>query len=173
MEQSILPKSSLRVKLQAERLALSQKQVAAKSKVIIEKLKKLIDWRAIKSVHCFVPRTELNEVDTRSFFEFVWQTYPDIATYTTPKNANLQRLHPDFRQEEAKEMPRFDVIVVPMLGFDQGLQRVGYGGGYYDRFLAQQPQAQKIGVCFEIGRLQKLPVEPHDIALDIVVTEKL
>jgi 5-formyltetrahydrofolate cyclo-ligase len=59
-----------------------------------------------------------------------------------------------------------------MLAFDTSLQRIGYGGGYYDRFLATQPQARKVGVCFELGKVQYVRSEPHDIPLDSIVTER-
>ena len=60
-----------------------------------------------------------------------------------------------------------------MLGFDpKTLHRIGYGGGYYDQFLATQPQAQKIGVCFDHGKTENIPTEPHDIPLDVIVTEE-
>jgi 5-formyltetrahydrofolate cyclo-ligase len=65
----------------------------------------------------------------------------------------------------------FDVVIVPMLGFDNDLQRIGYGGGYYDKFLAGQGGAKKIGVCFTLGLISKVPSEPHDIKLDTIVTE--
>ena len=67
--------------------------------------------------------------------------------------------------------PQFDIVVAPMLGFDNSLHRIGYGGGYYDQFLSSQHKAQKIGLCFEQGRQSNLPVEDHDIALDSIVTE--
>src|SRR5205085_1415379 len=71
-----------------------------------------------------------------------------------------------------QEIPdKYDAIIVPMLGFDKNLHRIGYGGGYYDKFLATQPQAQKIGVCFEVCRVKEIPIEEHDVKLDLIVTE--
>jgi 5-formyltetrahydrofolate cyclo-ligase len=58
-----------------------------------------------------------------------------------------------------------------MLGFDASLHRIGYGGGYYDRFLADQPKAKKIGVCYEVSKVGKIPAEPHDVPLDFIVSE--
>jgi 5-formyltetrahydrofolate cyclo-ligase len=66
---------------------------------------------------------------------------------------------------------KFDIIIVPMLGFDEQLNRLGYGGGFYDRFLANQLQARKIGVCFDACLVNKVPFEPHDITMDLIVTE--
>ena len=61
-----------------------------------------------------------------------------------------------------------DSIVVPGLSFDQDNNRIGYGLGFYDRFLAQLKEKLKIGVCYFEQKAEKLPTLPHDIAVDIV-----
>lgn len=63
-------------------------------------------------------------------------------------------------------------LIMPMLGFDQQGYRLGYGGGYFDRTLAAfKPRPLAIGVAFEILRLDSVHPQPHDIAMDFVVTE--
>ena len=64
-----------------------------------------------------------------------------------------------------------DVIVLPMLGFDRTGGRIGYGAGYYDRFLAQNPDLVKIGVAFGCQEMEHLPVDENDIKMDLIVTE--
>jgi 5-formyltetrahydrofolate cyclo-ligase len=65
-----------------------------------------------------------------------------------------------------------DLMLVPLLGFDSAGYRLGYGGGYFDRTLAAHPVRPKtIGVGFEIGRLPTIHPQPHDIPLDLIVTE--
>lgn len=67
---------------------------------------------------------------------------------------------------------RLDVVIVPGSVFDKRGGRMGYGGGYYDRFLANMaPQATRIGVCFGVQLEDKIPLEPHDELLDFVVSE--
>ena len=64
------------------------------------------------------------------------------------------------------------IIIVPLLGFDAANYRLGYGGGYFDRTLAAlEPRPVAIGAGFETGRLDTVFPRPHDIAMDIVVTE--
>jgi 5-formyltetrahydrofolate cyclo-ligase len=66
-----------------------------------------------------------------------------------------------------------DVLLVPLLGFDKDGYRLGYGGGYFDRTLAAYPARPKtIGVGFEIGRLATIHPQPHDIPMDMIVTER-
>ncbi len=65
-----------------------------------------------------------------------------------------------------------DAAIVPMNGFDAQGYRLGYGGGYFDRTLAAtSPQPLAIGVSFEFARLATIYPQPHDIAMDFVVTE--
>jgi 5,10-methenyltetrahydrofolate synthetase len=65
-----------------------------------------------------------------------------------------------------------DAAIVPMIGFDAEGYRLGYGGGYFDRTLAALlPRPLAIGVAFELGRLQSIHPQPHDIPMDFVVTE--
>jgi len=65
-----------------------------------------------------------------------------------------------------------DVAFVPMNGFDAQGYRLGYGGGYFDRTLAaQSPQPVAVGIAFGFARLPSIFPQPHDIAMDFVVTE--
>lgn len=65
-----------------------------------------------------------------------------------------------------------DVFIVPGVAFTREGQRLGRGGGYYDCTLAQRgPQARTIGVCFDCNVVPTLPMEPHDVRVDYVVTE--
>lgn len=64
------------------------------------------------------------------------------------------------------------VVIVPMVGFDANGHRLGYGGGFYDRTLAGLGQALIVGYALEAQRLAAIPVEPTDIALPVVITER-
>ena len=61
-----------------------------------------------------------------------------------------------------------NILLVPTLGFNQKNFRLGYGGGYYDRTLAQF-NAFTIGLCFEHGRTSQIVEEQHDIPLDLII----
>jgi 5-formyltetrahydrofolate cyclo-ligase len=67
-----------------------------------------------------------------------------------------------------------DTLIVPLVGFDADCNRLGYGGGFYDRTLARlkaHAPTRAIGFAFAAQELPPLPVEPTDIALDAIVTE--
>lgn len=65
-----------------------------------------------------------------------------------------------------------DLLIVPLVGFDRKGYRLGYGGGFYDRTIAAMPERPRtIGVGFELGLLETIYPQPHDIALEMIVTE--
>ncbi|WP_193334684.1 5-formyltetrahydrofolate cyclo-ligase [Devosia beringensis] len=65
-----------------------------------------------------------------------------------------------------------DVVLMPLLGFDSQGTRLGYGGGYYDRTLAQMTKSPTlIGLAFAAQELDAIPREDHDVPLDAVITE--
>jgi len=75
---------------------------------------------------------------------------------------------------EAKVDPAtIDTVIIPGSVFDQSGGRLGYGGGFYDRFLSEAaPQAIRVGVAFEMQLVDRVPMEPHDQYMDILVTEQ-
>ncbi len=64
-----------------------------------------------------------------------------------------------------------DTIILPMLGFDRKGGRIGYGAGYYDRFLEKNPELHKVGIAFACQEVDELPLEENDIRMDAIVTE--
>jgi 5-formyltetrahydrofolate cyclo-ligase len=63
-----------------------------------------------------------------------------------------------------------DVLFVPLVGFTPSLDRLGQGGGHYDRWLEEHPPLLAIGLAWDAQTRETLPTEPHDKALDAVVT---
>ncbi|MEP7239978.1 MAG: 5-formyltetrahydrofolate cyclo-ligase [Devosia sp.] len=65
-----------------------------------------------------------------------------------------------------------DLIIMPLLGFDSRGTRLGYGGGYYDRTLERLSRRPRlVGIAFANQEIDEIPSEPHDIPLDMIVTE--
>ena len=65
-----------------------------------------------------------------------------------------------------------DLLVIPLVGFDRRLYRLGYGGGFYDRTLAAAtPRPRTIGVGFADAELQSIFPQPHDIPMDCILTD--
>jgi 5-formyltetrahydrofolate cyclo-ligase len=74
-------------------------------------------------------------------------------------------------QPEADAEPLMpEVLFVPLLGFTADGARLGQGGGHYDRWLAEHRPALAVGLAWDAQACEALPIEPHDITLDAVVT---
>ena len=64
-----------------------------------------------------------------------------------------------------------DVLLVPCVGFAEDGLRLGYGGGYYDRYLEHRPQVLTVGLAYDACRIEGLAAQAHDRPLDLVLTE--
>jgi 5-formyltetrahydrofolate cyclo-ligase len=74
-------------------------------------------------------------------------------------------------QHPTGEEQKPDFILVPLLAFDAAGNRLGYGGGYYDRTLAALPHAYRMGCAFASQQIERVPTGPDDIKLHAVATE--
>ena len=78
-------------------------------------------------------------------------------------------------EPEAKNIVYPDVFLIPLVAFDKKLNRLGYGGGYYDRLiekLSKKKNIIKIGLAFSIQEIDKVPTNMYDQKLDYIVTNK-
>jgi len=81
-------------------------------------------------------------------------------------------LEPDPSRCAPADPHLIDLVLVPGVVFDRRGFRLGYGGGYYDRLLASLPRAVRVGLAFSLQVVEELPVLPHDLPVDILVTEE-
>ncbi len=68
-----------------------------------------------------------------------------------------------------------DIILVPMVAFDENLNRVGYGGGFYDRYIRKMKRKKNItviGLAYSFQKVKKIPTNKYDMKLDFILTEK-
>ncbi|MGI6656741.1 MAG: 5-formyltetrahydrofolate cyclo-ligase [Desulfobulbus sp.] len=90
-----------------------------------------------------------------------------------PGYKGIPELRPELLASRQVDPALLEAVVVPGAVFDGAGYRLGYGGGYYDRFLAHAaPQALRIGLAFSVQMVRRLPVLSHDIPMDFVVTEQ-
>lgn len=126
------------------------------------------------------------EANTLSYIEYmvrhighVWvpRTLPDNTLKWIPIR-NIAELkpgafgipEPGMTHEDFGVQPSNAPVIVPMLAFSNSGHRIGYGGGYFDRFLKNH-HGNKVGLAYEWQHIDSVPVESHDIPLDIVITE--
>ena len=68
-----------------------------------------------------------------------------------------------------------DILLVPLVAYDKNLNRIGYGGGFYDRYFERLKNIKKIltiGIAYSFQKVKKIPINKHDFKLDFIVTEK-
>ncbi len=68
-----------------------------------------------------------------------------------------------------------DILLVPLVAFDKNLNRLGYGGGFYDRYIKKIKQNKKvvtIGLAYSFQKVKKIPIQKYDIKLDFIMTER-
>ena len=97
-----------------------------------------------------------------NFFEWTSKDPLTINKYGIPEPISYTLRYPD-------------VILVPLLAFDKNLNRVGYGGGFYDRYIQKIKDKKKlllIGLAYSFQRVKKIPTNKYDMKLDFIVTEK-
>ena len=102
---------------------------------------------------------ENNQMD---FFEWTNRDPLKINKYGIVEPISVKKIYPD-------------IIFVPLVAYDNDLNRLGYGGGFYDRYLekiAKIKKILKIGLGFSYQELKKIPIDKHDKKLDLIITEK-
>ncbi len=94
-----------------------------------------------------------------------------IFNFSDPLNINKYGIpEPSF-----KKLVYPDIILVPLIAFDNRLNRLGYGGGYYDRFIekiSKKKHVLKIGLALSIQKINKVPTSKYDKKLDYIITDK-
>ncbi|MBQ9942230.1 MAG: 5-formyltetrahydrofolate cyclo-ligase [Christensenellaceae bacterium] len=173
-------KAQLRREFLQKRKSMTKEQVDAGSFAVFSAIKAHPSLQKAKSVFCYLSYG--NEVDTHSIIAWLWQQGKEVyvpktygggimqavrITQETPLVADKKGILQPMTDGPAAEA--VDVALVPGVAFDAFGGRLGYGGGYYDRWLDAHP-ALRIGLAFEDQMAEKLPAEPHDLPMEEVVT---
>ena len=118
--------------------------------------RRLIDFAINRNKSVYIPFIEEQEIG-------LFQGWEKL----NEKKVNDKRfLEP---QEKVKDVV-IDCAIVPIVGFDKKLNRLGYGKGWYDRFLKKNKQCFKIGVAYDEQLIGKIPVEKNDVSMNMIVT---
>lgn len=185
----MLDSSQLRKDILAARNKLTQKEIETKSMKIQHTLLDLEQLRNRQSIFVYV--SFRSEVATLNLIDALIDMGKTVivpitrvqekrldAIHITNRSTDLEAGYCDIpeprellcktREVAAEEI---ETILLPGSVFDERGGRFGYGGGYYDRFLAKVPTATRIGLAFDLQIIEKAPLQEHDELLDMVVTE--
>lgn len=178
-------KQLLRKKFSDERLGLTDEVYHSFSNKICSSFLASDAYKSSSVIHCYISMNRRKEVNTLPLLQFMLDDAKHIIVPIMLPDGKLKHvqintlndlaenswgvLEPAKGLEVNSEIA--DCIIVPMLAGDINRNRLGYGKGYYDRFL-QTTNATKIGFCFDFAILEALPVEKHDEKLTQIITEK-
>ena len=175
----------LRQLFKKERSLLSPNQVKTSSKLIFKNLMTLNIWEK-NFYHSYLSNVLNNEVETNEIINLLFKKNKRVFV---PKILGTNLIHIEINKNtsysknqlgirepvnSSKSNPDLlEVIFVPLLAFDKQGDRVGYGGGYYDKFLGDiKNNALKIGLSLFEPIDKILDIDDHDISLDYIITKK-
>ncbi len=181
MDKKQLDKKKLREKIRLKLLGMTSLKRQLKDLKIFNKLIALREFKEAKTVFTYVSWAE--EVDTRKFIKFALKEGKQVFV---PK-IDLKKKQMDIHQiKSLKELKKgtynilepcgtmtkkkdFDIIIIPGLGFDRKKNRLGRGGGYFDKFL-KNAKGLKVALCFKEQICSKVPVQKHDIKINTLIS---
>ena len=186
MDNIFQQKNDLRYFIKKKREALSVQRVNELSAAVLSKLTSLPEIQSAKSIHTYVAWQ--NEVRTHDFIKFclvngrrIIVPAVNIETHTLSHYEihNISELstgafgilEPDRNICKKAALDKIDTVIVPGLAFDRKGHRLGYGGGYYDKFL-KDISATKIALGFEFQVVDEIPTTRDDEKIDVLVTEE-
>ena len=174
----------------AERNVLPSSDRAAMSRKIIEQL---VTLPIFARNHFFIYCSYQSEVETLMLLqrclgegksvsvpltvpqqsELLAVAITNPATDLSPGYKGIPEPIPSVAELRQVNPQSIDIAIIPGAVFDRSGYRLGYGGGYYDRFLAKKaPQAYRIGLAFSLQLVNRIPALSHDAPLDMLITEK-
>ncbi len=180
-------KKELRSKYNQLRKSLSQEEIEEKSVAIANRLLDIIIWDKLY-YHLFLSIKEQNEVNTEFILQILagkdkeivvsksdFETF-EMKHYLLTDNTKFKKNNYNIPEPvDGIEVPvlKIDVVFVPLLAFDVKGNRVGYGKGFYDKFLENcKPETVKIGLSFFEAEQHIEDVSLNDIKLDYCITPK-
>ncbi|KAB3532150.1 5-formyltetrahydrofolate cyclo-ligase [Alkaliphilus pronyensis] len=181
-------KNELRKSVLKKREALTKDFIKAKSKIIATTLMETSHYKNAHSIMVFV--SFRNEVDTYDIIQHILSSGKRVfVPLANPKTKELsiceiKDFHNDLEignfgvLEPKKEALRLvspqilDLIIVPGLVFDDRGYRIGYGGGFYDRFLSEIPNIPTVSLAFEMQMVDSVPFDNYDIPVRYIITEE-
>ncbi|NLM06414.1 MAG: 5-formyltetrahydrofolate cyclo-ligase [Tissierellia bacterium] len=182
-----MDKKTIREKILTERDTLNATKIHAFSANITKFLLASNEYKTAKNIFIFINFG--SEVITKDIILDAFKENKTVAipfTYNKPRKMIASKISSLDELVEGKygilsvdenkiiEVPKeeIDLVIVPSVAFDREGYRVGYGGGYYDRFLEDIPKVKKIGIAFDLQIVNEVPRESFDISVDKVITEK-
>jgi len=180
-------KETIRTLFKEKRIELTKEEIKSLSDQIIEHFCEFLTSKEnINHIHLFLPIDRFNEVDTLPLFfrlqEKGFRIYTSIVNKAKDNLDTLEITHTKRFINDAWGIPlpaeatrvkpeNIQLIIIPLLAYDSRGFRLGYGKGYYDKYLSDMgKQVLKVGLSF-FEPVDFIPEEVHDIPLDLCITQ--
>jgi len=186
MSENRKKKSVLRASVLKERARINSDTWKMKSDLIAEKVQNIQEFNRADCIHVYVSMNDRNEVGTDTLINIILQSGKNLVVPVTNfKNGTLTHsMLTDLNDLKKNKwgvrepvaiyeikVSNIDFILVPMVAADKSGNRLGYGKGFYDRFL-NKSDACKVGMVFNEFLFDEIPTESFDEKLDIIVTDR-
>ena len=176
-----MTKDEIRAAAIRGRRALSHEDITEKSSAISTRLMPFL--KKANTVMCYI--AAFNEPRTA---DIIRQLYAAGKRIVVPvSDASTCTIHPSYLSSPDRlkkgeygipepleyipaEIEDIDISIIPGIAFDKSGMRIGFGMGYYDRFLSDF-KGTKIGLCYELQLYDSIPHDSHDVPMDIIITE--
>lgn len=184
----MIDKQTLRTSFLAQRKELSNLEYQRRCLELQGFFRYWQGTRFVETIHCFLPIVKNKEPDTWPVIDMLMQREKQVVISKSDLITNVLTHYyyesPAQLQENKWGIPEpvdgreakvqdLDMVLIPLLAFDLSGHRIGYGKGYYDRFLADcRPDVIKVGVSILPPAQTTFDVDPHDIAMDYCITHE-
>jgi len=183
-----MTKAELRRQNLARQQSLPLPLAESLSQDIADRLFEAFDWSGLRTVHCFLPIAKNREINTWLIIRRLQRDFPQVRIAVPQTNARtftltnyqltpdtvLQQTRwgvPEPRDGEIIPAEVIDCVLLPLLAYDQRGYRVGYGKGFYDRFLIHcRPDVIRIGLSYFDPETQIADISPFDVPLHHCLT---
>ena len=175
-----MDKKELRAMIRAQKRAMTEQEIESKSQRLTELFLATDAYRQAKTIYGYLPYNQ--EVRTEALLE---QALRDGKRVAVPKcyGDEMRFIYLDDLSKVEKgycgipepvdDEPVGDdptaLVLMPGLAFDEEGHRIGYGGGFYDKFLMQEPEHPTLALCYDFQMLPELHTEEFDIPVDRVI----
>ena len=173
-------KQELRQAIRARKRAMTEEDILRRSEILAEKFARSNAYRASKTIYGYLPYNQ--EVRTVPMLRRALEEGKRVAV---PKvyGDDMKFIYLDDLSQVAKGYagipePVADgpvaqdetaLVLMPGLAFDRAGHRIGYGGGFYDKFLAREPHHPTVALCYDFQVMDRLETEEFDIPVDLVI----
>lgn len=182
-EQFINNKIELRRQMKARREAMNREELFTKSTLIFEQLITVPEYKRAEKIYTYVSAN--NEVDTIMLIDYSLSIekrvfvpkvvgrnmeFYEITDISELSPGYMGIFEPDINGKDA-DYSRTGFMCMPGLAFDRTFNRLGYGGGFYDRYLAEDNRLYKTALAYDFQIVDSIISEATDIKPDMIVTE--